>query len=298
MPFWGYNCPVERFYYNNRIYISKWGFRRSTGQFEGLSRVLHFLGVPLGVLGASLGDVRAGGGFWVAGAGFRRSGARSGVLWGSLGLGVLAPRAALGSGGAFWGRGRGSNRQPKTERGRGVRFWVVCSGGAPLGLGLRAENITEGAQVVSAPIVAICIAAAGSVETEDVVSEPLHLGGSIGLVDAGMFCLFCVLGRVLGRVLGSGFHGISSISRPLWARFSGLWLGVPRAPVGAAGSGALKSGRKKSCLGGRYPAHVAQYVEPLGGWGTRDGRDIAYCGDKFINDLEKSFLVNLGRLID
>lgn len=133
------------------------------GAFWGLVARLVFYGVPLGVLGAALGDVWTGGGFWVAGAGFRRSGARSGRSLGVAGAGVLAPRAALGSGGAFWDWGAVpiSATENRTRAGRSVLGWG--SGGAPLGLGLYAENITECAPVVAALVVAVGIAAAGCV---------------------------------------------------------------------------------------------------------------------------------------
>lgn len=173
------------------------------GAFWGLVARPVFSGVPLGVLGAALGDVRTGGGFWVAGAGLRRSGARSGRsglgFWHPVPLWVLGARSGAGAGVPI------SATENRTRVRRSVLGWG--SGGAPLGLGLRAENITEGAQVVSVVVVSVSVPAAGVVEADNVVAETLHLGGSIRPIDAGMFTALA-LALALGFGLALGLHGI------------------------------------------------------------------------------------------
>lgn len=96
-----------------------------------------------------------------------------GVLWGSLGLGFWPP-VPLWVLGARSGAGAGfkiGNRKPNAGGAFGSGSCVL---GVPLwGLELCAENVTEGAQVVAAPVAAVNIAATRGILGGVVVVEPL-----------------------------------------------------------------------------------------------------------------------------
>ena len=100
---------------------------------------------------------------------------------------------------------------------------------------LRAEDITEGAEIVAAPIVAIGVTAACRILAGVVVVEPLQLGGVLGRVArraeyaAGFGALgggyVVALGRGV-RVLDSGCHDILHFSPDLGAvhKIVKIWI--------------------------------------------------------------------------